>query len=188
MTAGYPPSGSAVESFGACLCRCREPHARTPRLIEDTAGTFEKRSGNAATFVGLVDEQCPDAAVARIGGGKAGDPAVLDPDEDAWMVGEPAIVFQRDPRRVTKHILAHPIAYFHEARDVRAGRFANQEVHRWLTEAGGLYHFGNPGANRRAGQHFNAWGTSCIAGWLISLTAGDARMTSACIPNPITAR
>jgi hypothetical protein len=50
------------------------------------------------------------------------------PDENAWVIDEPANIFPRDARGITKRIFAHPGAYFHDTRDIRSGCFADQKV------------------------------------------------------------
>jgi hypothetical protein len=128
MAAGHLQSGLAIEPFGACPWPCRKPHARAACLVEDIAGTFEKGAGDAAALVGLFHEQSKDVAVSWVGGRKADDLGILYPDENAWVIDEPANIFHRDARGITKRILAHPGAYFHDTRDIRSGCFADQKV------------------------------------------------------------
>jgi hypothetical protein len=59
---------------------------------------------------------------------KADDLGILYPDENAWVIDEPANIFPRDARGITKRIFAHPGAYFHDTRDIRSGCFADQKV------------------------------------------------------------
>ena len=128
MAAGHLPSGLAIEPFGACPWPCRKPHARAASLVEDIAGTFEKGAGDAAALVGFFHEQSKDVAVSWVRGRKADDLGILYPDENAWVIDEPANIFHRDARGITKRILAHPGAYFHDTRDIRSGCFADQKV------------------------------------------------------------
>ena len=128
MATNHLPSGLAIEPFGACSWPRHKPLAKTARLVEDIAGTFKKGLADAAAFVGLVHEQSKDAAVSWVSGRKANDLGVLYPDEDAGIVDEPANILHCDARRITKRILAHAAAYFHDARDLCSGRFADQQV------------------------------------------------------------
>ena len=73
-------------SFGACARPGRQPHAPTTSLDEGIARTLEESPTDPAPLVGLFYEKAKNVALASVGGGKADDFLILDPDEDSLVI------------------------------------------------------------------------------------------------------
>jgi hypothetical protein len=66
-------------------------------------------------------------AISRVGSGKADDFSTCFPDKNARVINEPANIFDRDARWITKLVLTHSGAYFHNTRDIESRCLADQK-------------------------------------------------------------
>src|SRR6187551_1527206 len=65
-----------------------------------------------------IDEQRPDRAVARVGGGEAQDPAVLLPHPDAGILLEPLVVRNGHAAGIAQDVFRHAVADLADSRMV----------------------------------------------------------------------
>ena len=85
-------------------------------LTQHVAGPGQQGAADAAALVVGIDEQRPDRAVARVGGGEAQNAALLLPHPDARVLGEPVVVGVGNARGIQKLVLAHGEADLADAR------------------------------------------------------------------------
>src|SRR5262245_57622969 len=84
------------------------------QLRPDVTGISERPAGrgyegltDAATFVGRIDKQSPDTAVARIAGRQSCDDAVFFPDVDRPVSDVPFVIRDGDPAWIGQAVLAN---------------------------------------------------------------------------------
>src|SRR5690242_9186013 len=123
------PAGLAIETVGARAGLGAERRAAMTGGAQHLAGLGEQGPADAAALMAGIDEQRPDRAVARVCGGEAQDEAVLLPDPDAGVVGEPSVVGIGNARGIHQLVLAHGKANLGDARALLESDATDVAVH-----------------------------------------------------------